>query len=285
MTAPAGRRQTEDRLPAELRLGPVGLVVSDLRRSETWYRDVIGLEPIDRAAGRASLGVGNRVLLELREEPGAVAAPGRLGLYHFAVLLPDRSALGGLVRRLVGRREPFGASDHLVSEALYLRDPDGLGVEVYADRPRSAWRWREGEPREVAMATEPLDLAAVAEAAAEPWRGAPGGTAIGHLHLHVGSLEEARAYYERAVGFEVTVSGYPGALFLSAGGYHHHLGLNTWAGPAARPARVGEARLDYWTIELPREQDVARVEARIAAAGFGRGDPWGTVLELSASSG
>ncbi|MGE0553060.1 MAG: VOC family protein [Gemmatimonadales bacterium] len=285
MTAPVGRRPTEDRLPAELRLGPVGLVVSDLRRSETWYREVIGLEPVDGAAGRVTLGAGGRALLRLREEPGAIAAPGRLGLYHFAVLLPSRAALGSLIRHLLGRGEPFGASDHLVSEALYLRDPDGLGVEVYADRPRSAWRWRDGEPRELEMATEPLDLAAVAAAGAGPWEGAPGGTTIGHLHLHVGSLEEARAYYERALGFDVTVSGYPGALFLSAAGYHHHLGLNTWAGPAARPARVGEARLDYWTIELPREQDVAAVEARIAAAGFGRGDPWGTVLELAASDG
>jgi len=286
MTSPVGSNDVDARLPSGLRLGPVGLVVRDLGRSEAWYRDVVGLEPIDRVPGGLSLGAGGRVLVRLREERGAIPAAGRLGLYHFAVLLPDRAALGSLIRHLVERSERFGASDHLVSEALYLRDPDGLGVEVYADRPRSSWRRTEHDPRELEMATAPLDLASVVAAAgAEPWRGAPSGTTIGHLHLHVGSLDEARRYYQEALGLDVTLSGYPGALFLSAGGYHHHLGLNTWAGPAARPARPGEARLDYWTIELPTAADVERAKARLAAAGFGNSDPWGTVLELSGSSG
>ena len=168
---------------------------------------------------------------------------GQLGLYHFAILLPDRAALGRFVAHLARIGERAGASDHLVSEALYLSDPDGLGIEVYADRPRATWRY-DGQ-RQLAMDTRPLDLNSLVQAAGgEPWTGMPAGTVMGHVHLHVGDIERAAAFYHAALGLDKVVWSYPGALFLSAGGYHHHVGLNTWAGPGAtRPRDVLDAEI------------------------------------------
>jgi catechol 2,3-dioxygenase len=178
-----------------------------------------------------------------------------------------------------------------VSEALYLRDPDGLGIEVYADRPRSAWRAEAGQ---IVMATEPLDLAAVVAAArGEPWTGMPAGTRMGHVHLHVGDLEEASRFYHEALGLDRMVWSYPGALFLAAGGYHHHLGLNTWAGPGARPAGDRDARLLEWRIALP-DAEAARARASLESAGrtvttaddgWRVTDPWGTALLVTGGLG
>ena len=282
------------RLPPDLTLGPVRLQVGDLSRSLAYYEGVLGLGVLERAAGSAVLGPsGERVpLVELRERPGSLPVPrrGRLGLYHFAVLLPDRASLGRFVTHLAAAGVRIGASDHRVSEALYLTDPDGLGIEVYADRPRSAWEWEAGE---LVMSTDPLDLDGVAAAAGgRPWTGMPPGTRIGHLHLHVGTLGQASAFYQDALGFEPTVRSYPGALFLSAGGYHHHLGLNTWAGDAAVPAGDGEARLLEWTV-AGGPADMERAAARVARAGYSVSeaapgwlltDPWGTRLRLVTSS-
>jgi catechol 2,3-dioxygenase len=225
----------------------------------------------------------------------AAAAPARtprLGLYHFALLLPDRAALGRFVRHLAERGVRAGAGDHLVSEAFYLSDPDGLGIEVYADRPQERWQWVGGEVR---MATDPLDVDAVLRAAGgERWSGLPAGTVMGHVHLHVGELERARAYYANALGLEPTNRSYPGALFLAAGGYHHHLGVNTWAGPAPAPA-PGEPRLLEWTLELPDAASVRAAAARLAAAGHPAelsrsgevvsSDPWGTMVRLRVAAG
>ena len=285
-----------DRLPDELTLGPVRLQVSDLGRSVPYYEGLLGLRVLDRVPGSASLGAagGGEPLVLLRERRGAAPVPrrGRLGLYHFAILLPDRAALGRFVKHLAANGVRAGASDHLVSEALYLWDPDGLGIEVYADRPRSEWVRREGE---LAMATEPLDLESVASAAGEEeWTGMPRGTRIGHLHLHVGDLALAEEFYRSRLGFEATVRSYPGALFLSAGGYHHHLGLNTWAGAAATPAGPDESRLLEWTIRLPEGSDSRAAADRVAAGGYDvlsssggwlLTDPWGTSLRLVAGSG
>jgi catechol 2,3-dioxygenase len=176
-----------------------------------------------------------------------------------------------------------------VSEALYLTDPDGLGIEVYADRPRATWRH---EGRQLVMDTTPLDVADVVRAAGgEPWRGMPAGTRVGHVHLHVGDLDEAAAFYHAALGLDAVVWSYPGALFLSAGGYHHHLGLNTWSGPGAARPQDGDARLLEWELVLPRADDVDAAARSIEAAGYEvarteRGplatDPWGTTLRLVA---
>jgi catechol 2,3-dioxygenase len=184
-----------------------------------------------------------------------------------------------------------GASDHLVSEALYLRDPDGLGIEVYVDRPRETWL-RHG--RELVMATNPLDMAAVAHAAGRTrWSGMPAGTTIGHVHLHVGDLERSAAFYHAGLGLDRVVWSYPGALFLSAGGYHHHLGTNTWAGPGASGPAQDEAQLLDWEFVLPGEGDVSAAVRSLEAFGYAAGraergwvvpDPWGTRVRLIAAA-
>ena len=277
-------------LPDDITLGPVRLQVASLPRSLAYYQDVLGLRTLSRTAASASLGAhgGEEPLVELFERAGAAPVPkrGRLGLYHFAILLPDRAALGRFVAHLARIGARAGASNHLVSEALYLTDPDGLGIEVYADRPRSEWRWRDGE---LQMSTQPLDLdEVVAAGAGEPWSGMPPGTRVGHLHLHVGAIDGAGSFYGSALGLTPTVRSYPGALFLSAGGYHHHLGVNTWAGDAAPPG-AGDARLLEWTIVTPDPSSAAAAAERVARAGHpaeesAEGwlltDPWGTQLRL-----
>ncbi|HXF94975.1 MAG TPA: VOC family protein [Gemmatimonadales bacterium] len=284
------------RLPEAVRLGPVRLQVADLARSLPFYESVLGLRLAARDAAEARLAVPGdpAVLVELRERPGARPVPprGRLGLYHFAILLPDRPSLGRFVRHLGKTGVPWGAADHLVSEALYLHDPDNLGIEVYADRPRTTWR-RVG--RELLMSTEPLDLRDLLQAAGDgSWTGMPAGTRIGHVHLHVGGLGRAAEFYSEALGFDRTVWHYPGALFFGAGGYHHHVGTNIWAGPAAAPPADDEARLLEWTLELPDREAVERAARSLEGAGFPADrqssppalvtrDPWGTPLRLRAA--
>ena len=283
--APRGRR-----LPEETRLGGVVLQVADLDRSLDFYTQTLGLTVAERADGAAVLAADGdtRPLVTLRERAGARRAGGRLGLYHFAILLPDRAALGRFVRHLAGTGVRFGAADHLVSEALYLTDPDGLGIEVYADRPRSTWR-RIG--RELMLATDPLDLPALLEAAGDAaWSGMPAGTVLGHVHLHVGDLRTASAFYSEALGFDRLTWRYPGALFMGAGGYHHHLGTNTWAAPDAPPPAEDDARLLEWRVELPAVSDVRAVAESLSAAGHPADaladgavltrDPWGTAVRL-----
>jgi catechol 2,3-dioxygenase len=277
-------------LPDALRLGHVRLQVSDLARSLEYYTSVLGLEARRTAGASATLhAVGEPApLVELVERPGTspIGANSRLGLYHFAILVPDRAALGRFLGHLARTGTRLGASDHLVSEALYLRDPDGLGIEVYVDRPRSEWRRVNGE---LAMASDPLDTAGVLAAGKdEPWTGMPRGTVMGHVHLHVGDIAAASRFYHDALGLDRTVSSYPGALFLSAGGYHHHLGVNTWAGKAP-PASEHDARLLEWRILLPTDDDARVVAERLESAGHAvsreaegwlASDPWGTPLRL-----
>jgi catechol 2,3-dioxygenase len=267
------------RLPDAARPGRVSLQVSDLSRSLRFYREVLGLRELERTERSVGLGAEGEgaTLVELHEQPGAAPVPprGRLGLYHFAILLPDRESLGRLVVHLAETGVRAGASDHLVSEALYLQDPDGLGIEVYADRPRSAWRHRDGQ---LAMATDPLDLEDLARAAEGRWAGMPAGTSIGHVHLHVADLERAEAFYHRGLGLEKVVWSYPGALFLSAGGYHHHLGVNTWAAGAAPPGPA-DARLLYWELIVPHAGDARAALANLAASGIAIEDtPAGAVV-------
>ncbi len=284
------------RLPASTRLGPVVLQVADLERSRAFYARMLGLDSLTSSEGHARLGVlgSAETLLELVERPGVqpVAPRDRLGLFHFAVRVPDRAALAGFARHLGGLGIPVGMSDHAVSEAFYLSDPDGLGIEVYADRPRGQWRKSRNQ---LVMTTEPLDLGdLLAQAGSESWSGMPTGTDMGHIHLHVGDLQLATRFYHQGLGLDKVVWDYPGALFLSAGGYHHHVGINTWAA-GAPPAGPDDARLLSWTLLLPDEAEVERTAASLAAAGhhafteeggrqFAR-DPWGTMVELVAADG
>jgi catechol 2,3-dioxygenase len=268
----------------------VRLQVADLSRSLDYYTRVLGLRMLSRDDGRATLGPNgdSRALVDLVEKRGVKPVPrgGLLGLYHFAILLPDRASLGRFTGHLASDGLHAGSADHAVSEAIYLSDPDGLGIEVYADRPRAAWR--SDATRQLFMTTAPLDVRSlIAAAGGESWTGMPRGTTIGHVHLHVGDLNEAEAFYHRALGFDKIVWTYPGALFLSAGGYHHHLGTNTWsAGP---PADDRHARLLSWDLALPGRSDAEAAARSLATAGhvpeltpdgWTVADPWGTPLRL-----
>jgi catechol 2,3-dioxygenase len=281
------------RLPADTRIGRVKLQVSDLDRSLAYYRTVLGFDVIERSGGPAILaGQGSDTpLIELHEHKGARPAPrrGLLGLFHYAILLPDRASLGRLIRHLADLGVQAGMSDHFVSEAIYLQDPDNLGIEVYADKPRREWRHENGQ---LSMATIPLDAKAVVGAAGnQPWQGMPAGTAIGHVHLHVGDIAAAEAFYHKALGLDKMVWSYPGALFLSAGGYHHHLGVNTWA-RGAPSASDEDARLLEWEIVVPDRRDVDAVAASLENSGHAVqrdagdamvSDPWGTQLRIRAA--
>ena len=250
-------------LPADAHIGQVSLTVRDLQRSLLFYRDILGFEEV--APGRLAP-PGGRVLIELDERTDAIAKPRRsAGLFHFAILVPSRAALGRSLRRLVEKRWPIsGAADHLVSEALYLDDPDGLGIEIYRDRPRDAWHAPDGE---LAMATDPLDLESLRDepGAGSPWSGLESATIMGHVHLHVPHLDTAEAFYCDRIGFEPMVRRYPGALFVAAGGYHHHLGLNTWVGVGAPPPPENAVGLRSFTIESAavQPQNVADEAARV----------------------
>lgn len=272
------------------RVGAVRLRVSDVEQSLSFYHELLGMRIIARDSEVAVLGAAGSDVPLLELHGGARGARrGRLGLYHFAVLLPSRRDLGSLLAHLMDKGVHPGAADHLVSEALYLQDPDDLGIEIYRDRPRSEWQSRGGE---VAMSTDPLDARGVMEAAeGARWKGMPEGTTIGHVHLHVGDIAHARAFYHEALGFDVMVSGYPGALFMAAGGYHHHLGVNTWAGAHARPPEDNEPHLISWDLVLPDGESVAAAAKRLTDAGFAASpeeaggsvvrDPWGTALRLT----
>jgi catechol 2,3-dioxygenase len=259
------------RIDPDTALGPVRLTVSQLERSRAFYERAIGLRATEREDGTVALGVpGDPALIELRGDSSAPGLNRRApGLYHLAILVPTRRDLAFALARLVGTRWPLdGASDHLVSEALYLSDPDGNGIEIYRDRPRTEWQ-RVGD--QLQMSTLPLgldsligELQGVSELQAE----APAATRIGHVHLQVADLAEAEAFYHGVLGFDVTVRGYPGALFVSAGGYHHHIGLNTWHSAGQASAAAGSVGLRSFTVELPNESGLAAVLARVEQAGI-----------------
>jgi catechol 2,3-dioxygenase len=270
----------------------VRLQVAELDRSARYYEQVIGLSLLDRSGGVARLGADpDRPLVELYERPGVAPVPrrGRLGLYHYAILLPDRPALGRFVQHLAGLDVRAGMSDHLVSEAVYLNDPDGLGIEVYVDRDPGTWRYDNGQ---LVMETQPLNVESLIDAAGSTrWTGIPQGTTIGHMHLFVDDLARAEAFYHVGLGFDKTVWNYPGALFMSAGGYHHHLATNTWAAGAPPPTEQ-DARLLEWELVVPSGRDASEALASATAAGGQVSsrvdggavpDPWGpTVFVRSA---
>jgi len=286
-------------LPAAIRIGTVHLTVAHLNRTLAFYHGVLGFYILRHVpatagqAGMAELGVAGsaQVLVALHEQPGAQPVPrrGRLGVYHFALLLPTRADLGRFLRHAESQGMRVGSSDHLYSEATYLTDPDGFTIEVYRDRPRA--EWLVSEQGEIQSALDPLDVVGVVQAAGDtPWQGLPAGTTMGHLHFYTGDLGQAAAFYHQALGFDVVTWSLPGALFVSAGGYHHHLGLNVWAAgsPAATDA---DARLLRWELWLPDAAARDAAAARLQGAGYPVAatpdgplatDPWGIRVLLRA---
>ena len=259
----------------ETHMGPVSLTVADLDRSLEYYDRAIGLATLERDGATARLGTPERTLLELTEIPGAAPADGHTGLFHFALLLPDRADLARwLVHAARDGVAMTGASDHFVSEALYLRDPDHHGIEIYWDRPRGHW---EGQVHR--MGSWPLDLdAVVGELGGEdpgPYAGMPDGTVMGHVHLRVADVDATVAFYRDALGFELMAHLGDQAAFLAAGGYHHHLGANTWESRGAAPAPEGSATLRHATIVVP---DGAEHDRLVMAAADGGARVDGSVI-------
>lgn len=247
----------------------VKLRVSDLKRSIGFYQDVVGLKLIKEENGTAELSVeGAASLLLLEEIKGAVQRPRRsgAGLYHFAILLPDRKSLGLSLRNLIRTGIHIGQSDHLVSEALYIADPDNNGIEIYRDRSREEWQ-RDAAGHYI-MAVDPIDWdGLLAEAGDDPWNGLPAGTTVGHIHLHVSDLAAAERFYIDVLGFAVMARMGNAALFISAGGYHHHIGLNTWAGVGAPLTPKDAPGLAYYVIGLPDQAALSAVLGRLQEEG------------------
>jgi catechol 2,3-dioxygenase len=277
-------------LPAALSLGPAHVIVSDLERSLKWYDRALGLQLHRRGGEQAELGDGTETVLVLHEDPQA-RPPGRhAGLYHYALLFPSREELARVALRVAAARTPIqGASDHGTHEAIYLPDPDGNGIELAADRPREQW------PTDIyALGPAPLDLdSLLGTVAGQPTPAqVADGLRVGHLHLHVGDIAAGLRFYRDLLGFELQAN-LGTAAFVSAGGYHHHLGFNVWRGrgvDAPPPHTVG---LHHWTVVLPASSDIDQVKDRLEAAGvtlelvaggFRVRDPWETAVDFIAAS-
>ena len=280
---------TTPRIAAGTRMGAVHLTVGDLERSVDFWTRGVGLQVLAREGERAELGAGGEPLVVLYEEPGARPAGRYTGLFHVALLVPTRRDLAAwLAHAARDGVRLSGASDHFVSEALYLSDPDGHGIEIYADRPREHW---EGQTHR--LTTLPLDveslLGELDDPETAPWDALSDGTRVGHTHLQVRDTAEAIAFYRDLLGFELMATYGDQAAFLAAGGYHHHIGANTWNSLGADPAPEGVARLLHADILVPDEEELARIAARVGDAGEERDhrlvvtDPSGIELHLSAA--
>ena len=245
-------------------MGSVHLTVSDLDRSLDYYRREIGLEMLERSPGRASLGAGKRELLALYEATGARPAPGATGLYHFALLVPSRADLAGWLAHAARDRVRLdGMSDHFVSEAIYLSDPDDHGIEIYADRPREVWEGKVASR----LTSLPLDVESLLSELGDPadarFEGLPAGTVMGHIHLRVADLSRTVAFYRDVLGFALMAQLGGSAAFLSAGGYHHHIGANTWESAGGSPPPPGSAALRHATIVLDGAPERDRILTRL----------------------
>lgn len=271
-------------------VGKVNLKVENLERSLAFYQQIIGFKLLGRKENKALLTADGRTALLSIEQPKNVTAkqPRTTGLYHFALLLPTRSDLGSILQHLLNSGYPLqGASDHLVSEALYLADPDGNGIEIYRDRPSSTWEWNDSE---VVMDTKPLDAEAiVAEGNGKPWTGLPSATLMGHIHLHVSELKQTETFYRNGLGFEVVSNYHNQALFISTGRYHHHIGLNVWNGIGAPSPLESSVGLESFTLVFPaeeaREQAINQLREIGAAVSkenqdFITKDPSGNIIRL-----
>jgi catechol 2,3-dioxygenase len=282
-------------IPAATRVGAVQLTVSDLERSVGYYENAIGLSVREHAGDRATLGAGGEALLDLVEQPGARPARGYCGLYHFALLLPRRADLARWLAHAARDRVPLvGLADHYVSEAIYLSDPDGHGIEIYWDRPREVWEGKVAER----MTTLSLDTSSLfgelPDPASEQFDRLPAETVMGHVHLCVADIPQTIAFYRDVLGFALMAALGSQAAFLSAGGYHHHFGANTWESAGAGQPPAGAAALRQATIVLPSEVERDRLVARSADAGYEPHalddgalvhDPSGNPIALTTSSG
>ncbi|MFN3672348.1 MAG: VOC family protein [Bosea sp. (in: a-proteobacteria)] len=269
---------------APVHIGAVDLRVRDLPTMTGFYHDGVGLAVLEHTPEQVTLGVDGVGLVRLLA--GATRPASQAGLFHLALLLPSRAALANWLAHAAKSRIALeGASDHLVSEALYLSDPEGNGIEIYRDRAREQWPMRDGAIR---MATDRLDLQALlAEADGVAYAGMPAGTRMGHIHLRVGDIAAAEAFYVGLLGFALMVR-YPGASFMASGGYHHHIAANVWNSRGAGPRQPGEAGLDRFALAARDEAEFAALRARILAAGGQDGaqgpeiaDPWGNRLLLA----
>lgn len=273
---------------APLRIGAVRLKVRDLGAVSAFYQSVLGLSPVATGEDRITLGTGGTPLLELVDDPSlAPLDPRHAGLFHTAFLMPSRADLGRWVAHVAAARVPLqGASDHIVSEALYLADPEGNGIEVYADRPVSDWH---GESGEIRMSTDPLDLQDLLQSAeGTEWSGFPEAGSVGHVHLQVGDTEAADGFYRDVLGFDIATR-YPGASFYGSGGYHHQLAGNVWNSRRAGTRPDGMAGLDAVEVVVHEAADLDAIAARAEGAGIpttknANGmtlcDPWGTAITL-----
>ncbi|MBU9710717.1 VOC family protein [Evansella tamaricis] len=269
-------------------VGQVNINVMDLEKSLQFYRDFIGFKVLSTNEQKVTLTVDGKHPLLTLESPRDVLPKNEraTGLYHFAILLPGRTDLSAFLRHVIQENYPIGASDHLVSEAIYLSDPDGNGIEVYRDRLEEEWNWRS---EEVSMATEPLDGQGILAETDKLWEGLPKGAIIGHIHLHVSELKSTEEFYVKGLGFDVMTRRYPGALFLSTGGYHHHIGLNIWNGMGAPAPEKKSVGMNWFSLEfsdtLSREKTVRQLE-NIGASIQSRGnqiltkDPSGNQIVL-----
>lgn len=249
-------------------VGHVKIKVENLIRSLKFYQEVIGFDVLEQTDTTAILTSDSKTsILSLEQPVNVIPKQGRTtGLYHFAILLPERSDLANIVIHLVNKRIKFGSSDHLVSEALYLDDPDGNGIEIYIDRDASKWSW---EGQEVAMTVDPLDFENLLTTVkpGKTWQGMPEGTVMGHIHLHVSELKRTEEFYVRGLGFDV-VNRYGGqALFLSSGKYHHHIGVNTWNGVGAPTPSQNSVGLHSFTLILPNEEARNQVVSNLEKIG------------------
>ena len=277
---------TEASLPDATTMGAVHLTVSDLERSLVYYGREIGLPVVGEAAGRASLGTEDTELLVLHEEPGARLARGHTGLYHFALLVPERADLARwLAHAARDRVRLVGLSDHFVSEAIYLSDPDGHGIEIYWDRPRDVWQGQVASR----MTTLPLDVDSLLGELPDPetalFDGLPPGTVMGHVHLKVAGIADTIAFYRDVLGYGVTAALGTQAAFFAAGGYHHHVGANVWESAGASPPPEGSAALRHATVVLPSREErdalADRVGASVGPEGPTVADPSGNHLVLA----
>jgi catechol 2,3-dioxygenase len=266
---PSALTTDAERIDPGAAIGAVHLTISDLGQSVRFYQSHACCVVHRHDERSAALGAGGRDLLVLSQCETAPRVRGTTGLYHFAILVPSRADLARSLRRLVETETVLqGAADHGVSEALYLADPDGNGIEIYRDRPRAEWPYVGGHLR---MGADPVDfenlLAEDARGGGRPGgQGLAAGTVIGHVHLHVSSLSAAERFYVGVLGFDLMQRYGPSALFVSAGGYHHHVGLNTWAGVGAPPPPPGALGLHHYVVTLPDEAALAAVAARVRAA-------------------